>query len=128
MTALLDTSVFIGREQGRIAEQPPPGAEEVAVSVVTIGELRLGVHLASTPEARARRLATLRIAESMEPVEIDDAAAAAWAQLLATLRKDGGRMPVNDSWIAATALSRGYSVVTQDADYDVVPGLETVRI
>jgi predicted nucleic acid-binding protein len=128
VTALLDTSVFIGHEHGRLTEQPPPGAEEVAVSVVTVGELRLGVHMASTPEARARRLATLRTAESMEPVEIDNAAAAAWAQLLATLRKDGRRMPVNDSWIAATALSRGYAVVTQDADYDVVPGLETVRI
>jgi predicted nucleic acid-binding protein len=128
VTALLDTSVFIGHEQSRIAEQPPPGAEEVAISVVTIGELRLGVHMASDPEARARRLATLRIAESMEPVEIDDAVAAAWAQLVATLRKDGRRMPINDSWIAASALSRGYKVVTQDADYDVVPGLETVRI
>jgi hypothetical protein len=116
MTALLDTSVFIAGEPGRIGAAPPPGAEEAAISVVTIGELRLGVHLASTPEARARGLATLRSAESIDPVEIDDAAAAAWAQLLATLRKDGRRMPVNDSWIAATSLSRGYSVVTQDAD------------
>ena len=37
-------------------------------------------------------------------------------------------MPVNDSWIAATALSLGVPVVTQDTDYIDLPGLEVVRI
>jgi len=29
------------------------------------------------------------------------------------------RLPVNDSWVAATALAAGVPVITQDADYDV---------
>jgi predicted nucleic acid-binding protein len=37
-------------------------------------------------------------------------------------------MPVNDSWIAATAMSLGVSVITQDADYVAVPGLEVTRV
>ncbi len=37
-------------------------------------------------------------------------------------------MPVNDSWIAATAMSHDLAVVTQDADYDDVPGLRVVRV
>jgi predicted nucleic acid-binding protein len=37
-------------------------------------------------------------------------------------------MPVNDSWIAATAMSLGVPVVTQDADYDGVPGLQVIRV
>ncbi len=36
-------------------------------------------------------------------------------------------MPLNDSWIAATAIAREISVVTQDADYDDIPGLATIR-
>jgi predicted nucleic acid-binding protein len=37
-------------------------------------------------------------------------------------------MPVNDSWIAATALALDVPVVTQDDDYVEVEGLEVVRV
>ena len=38
-------------------------------------------------------------------------------------------MPVNDSWIAATAIALGLPVVTQDDDYSVdIPELEVIRI
>ena len=127
MTALADTSVFVAREQERAAA-PPPGDEEIAVSVVTVAELRLGVLLAADVESRSTRLATLRLAESMEPLPVDDAVGAAWARLLATLREAGRRMPINDSWIAATALAHDFAVITRDADYDVVPALRVIRI
>jgi predicted nucleic acid-binding protein len=35
---------------------------------------------------------------------------------------------VNDSWIAATAISLGVPVVTQDDDYIIVPGLIVVHV
>jgi predicted nucleic acid-binding protein len=37
-------------------------------------------------------------------------------------------MPVNDSWIAATALALGVPIVTQDADYLVLSGLDVLLI
>jgi predicted nucleic acid-binding protein len=37
-------------------------------------------------------------------------------------------MPVNNSWIAATAMAHRLPVVTQDDDYDGVPGLDVIRI
>jgi predicted nucleic acid-binding protein len=37
-------------------------------------------------------------------------------------------MPLNDSWIAATAIAHGLPVATQDDDYDEVPGLEVVKL
>jgi predicted nucleic acid-binding protein len=37
-------------------------------------------------------------------------------------------LPVNDSWIAATAISLGTPIVTQDDDYGDVPGLEIIRV
>lgn len=36
-------------------------------------------------------------------------------------------MPLNDSWIAATAIAKRIPVVSQNADYDQVPGLEVIR-
>ncbi len=123
--ALADTSVFIAVEGERRLTGSPP--EAVAVSVVTIGELRLGV-LAATGPTRARRLRTLLKAEALEPLPVDVAVAHAWAALRVTLRDEGKRMPLNDSWIAATAIANGIPVVSQDADYDDVPGLQVIRV
>ena len=101
---LADTSVFIAREGGRTLDA---GAlpDEVAVSVITIGELRAGVLVAETVQARDRRLRTLTAALGLDPVPVDEAVAAAWARLRVHLRDTGQRMPINDSWIAATAMS-----------------------
>lgn len=59
---------------------------------------------------------------------MDEAVADAWAALRATLRTVGRKMPLNDSWIAATALAHRLPVATQDDDYDDVPGLEVIKL
>jgi predicted nucleic acid-binding protein len=124
---LADTSVFIARESGRpldVARLP----DDLAVSVVTVGELRAGVLAATDTTTRDRRLGTLARALVLEPVPIDGAVADAWARLRLLLRDAGKRMPVNDSWIAATALALGVPVVSQDADYVELDGLPVVRV
>ncbi|MFZ0216946.1 MAG: type II toxin-antitoxin system VapC family toxin [Candidatus Dormiibacterota bacterium] len=124
--ALADTSLFIAEEpERRLAGRAPEG---VAVSVVTIGELRLGVLAAENGPARARRLETLSRAEALEPLAVDAQAAHAWAILRLALRDAGKRMPINDSWIAAVAIANGMPVASQDDDYDGVPGLEVIRV
>ena len=127
MRALADTSVFIARESARPLDE---GAlpEELAVSVITVGELRAGVLLAADLAARDRRLATLAAVLAFDPLPIDAAVADAWARLRVTLRHAGRAMPGNDSWIAATALAMGVPVVTQDDDYAVVSDLEVIRV
>lgn len=123
--ALADTSIFVALEQNRPFSGPPPKA--VAVSVITVGELRLGVLAAADGPTRARRLETLSRAEALEPLPIDRAVAHAWARLRLALRDVGKRMPLNDSWIAATAIANRIPVVSQDDDYDEVPGLRVIR-
>jgi predicted nucleic acid-binding protein len=124
---LADTSVFVAHETGRAidVERLP---DEVLVSIVTIGELRAGVLAAADAVTRQRRLATLTGALAFDPVLIDDPVAEAWAGLRIRLRDRGLRMPVNDSWIAATAMSLRIPVVTQDADYVSLEGLEVIRL
>jgi predicted nucleic acid-binding protein len=126
MSVLIDTSVLIGWENDRFDKDKLPAS--VSVSVVTVAELRLGVLMAASLDARARRMAALRLVESLEPLPVDDAAAGAWAVLVAGLRAAGRKAPVNDSWIAATAIARGIPVATQDDDYDGMPGLRVIRL
>lgn len=124
---LADTSVFIARESGRRVDTDAL-PDELAVSVVTIGELRAGVLVAATVETRDRRLRTLTAALGLDPIPIDDAVAAEWARLRVLLRDAGHRMPVNDSWIAATAMAHRVPVVTQDDDFPTVEGLTVTRV
>ena len=123
----IDTTVFIAHETGRSlrADALP---DRLAVSVITIAEPRDGVLAAADLETRDRRLATLTAALALEPVPVDERVAEAWARLRVTLRDLDLRMPVNDSWIAATAMSLAIPVVTQDDDHVVVPGLAVVHV
>lgn len=124
--ALADTSLFIALEQSRPLAAAPPS--QVAVSVITIGELRLGVLAATDTPTRARRLTTLLRAEALDPLPIDANVAQAWATLRLALRDSGQRMPLNDSWIAATAIARHIPLVSQDDDYAGVPGLTVIKV
>jgi predicted nucleic acid-binding protein len=126
-SAVADTSVLVGLEAGRVQAEDFEGYAW-AVSVVTLGELRLGVLRASTPETTARRLETYQLARQFDPLPIDEAVADAWAKLVAKLRESRRRMPINDSWIAATAIAQGVPVVTQDSDYDGTPDLAVIKI
>jgi len=125
--ALADTSVFVALEQDRPRRRKVP--DEILVSVVTVGELQLGVLMADADATRAVRLKTLSYVEStFEPVPVDAAAAREWARLVAHCRRARRRVPVNDLWIAATAIVRDLAVLTQDADYDGIPGLRVLKL
>jgi len=116
-SGLLDTSIFIATESGR-----PLGAlpERVAVSVVTIGELQLGVLTAADPETKTRRAETLALARAADPISISEAVMVTWARLFHACRQAGVTRTVKltDALIAATAIEHALPIVTQDRDYD----------
>lgn len=127
MRGVLDTSVFIAGEQGRALDTSRL-PDEGAISAVTLAELELGVHLASSESVRGHRLRTLlAIKEDYVAIGIDDDVASAFAELVATARRQGRRPKVQDAWIAATARAHGVSVFTQDADFDELD-VESVRV
>lgn len=125
--ALADTSIFIGLESSRF--DPTRFADfEWAVSAVTLGELRLGVLQARTPEAASQRLSTYQLAQRLEPLTVDEAVSEAWALLVSRIRAAGRKITINDSWIAATAIAHDVPIVTQDGDYDTTPGVQVIKI
>jgi predicted nucleic acid-binding protein len=130
-TGLLDTSVFIARESGRPLGELP---DRVAVSVVTIGELQLGVLNALDDSIRARRADTLALARSADPIPISEAIMVTWARLVLDCKAAGIHRTVKltDSLIAATAVERGLPVVTQDGDFEKIgathPALHVIQV
>lgn len=115
-SGLLDTSIFIARESGRPLGELP---NHVAVSVVSIGELQLGVLASTDDQSRARRADTLALARAADPIPISEAVMTTWARLVTDCRAAGIQRTVKlmDALIAATAVEHGLPVITQDDDY-----------
>ncbi len=107
--ALLDTSVLISSDA---ASELPASS---AISVVTLGELRAGVHLARTDEARRLRLARLdAVRRAFVPIPVDEPVAERYGEVLALARREGRTVKATDVLIVATALSTSRALATLD--------------
>ena len=112
MLSILDTSVLI-------SERPVGVEGDIAISVVSIGELQFGVLAAPDDERRAHRLARLSgILRHFDPLPVDAAVATSYGEL-AALTHRAGRMKSarsSDLMIAATAHAHGARLVTHNFD------------
>ena len=127
MRALLDTSFFVATESGRPLGEME-GITVTEVSVVTLADLTVGVLMADDDD-RSARVATLSAVESTwDPLPIDAEVARQFAQIVASLRVGGRRVPILDALVAATAIVEEIPVVTQDNDYEAIPGVEAIRV
>jgi len=123
--AIADTSVFIAQEEGRELGELP---EQIAVSVITVGELELGVLRAIDTRDRAIRLATLSRVQATYPLlPIDPEVASCFARIASAELSKGRRLRRHDTWIAATAMRHGAAVLTQDADFSFFEDVDVVR-
>jgi predicted nucleic acid-binding protein len=95
----------------------------VAVSVITLGELELGVLAAVDEAVLARRADTLALARESDPIPVSEPVMTASARLVADCRRAGVHRTVRrtDGLIAATAIAHGLPVA-QDEDYDRIAG------
>jgi tRNA(fMet)-specific endonuclease VapC len=113
---LLDTNICI-----YIAKHNPPEVrqhfsehkkEHLAMSVVTLGELR---HGAEKSQAREKAVTVLtQLISSINVLELPVDAGVQYGQIRAALEKKGQIIGNNDLWIAAHALASGLIVVTNN--------------
>jgi predicted nucleic acid-binding protein len=109
--ALLDTSAVIGGIDTLGVDVPAT----MAISVVTLGELRAGVKLASDPAVRASRQRRLNaIREAFEPLPVDEDVAEHYGDALAAARSSGHVTKATDLLILATAAAAGRRLLTLD--------------
>jgi tRNA(fMet)-specific endonuclease VapC len=122
--SLLDTSVLIGFERGGSLPAVPDD-DDTGISAVTASELLHGVHRARTAAQRVRREAFVTTVLSVIPVlPFDLDTARLHARIWADLAGSGNAPGSHDLMIAATALVRGWSVVTGNVpDFARIPGL-----
>ena len=124
---LLDTNICI-----YIAKHNPPevrerfarhAARELAMSVVTLGELRFG---AEKSQSRERALTSIQTLTSLITVApLPEAAGEHYGQVRAALQASGQIIGNNDLWLAAHARAAGWILVTNnEREFVRVPGLQ----
>jgi tRNA(fMet)-specific endonuclease VapC len=127
--ALIDTSVFVAAERGKLDLEAKLGkhlGDWFGLAAVSVAELLEGVHLADTTTRREKRLALVeKIIGGMPVVAFDVAVAREYARLRVQLRKSGTPVGVHDLQIAATAFAVGQPVATRDEkSFPRIPGLK----
>jgi predicted nucleic acid-binding protein len=123
---LYDTSALIAMETDEDLAQFPIG--DGAVSVVTVGELQLGVQLASARDLSIRLELIAELEHSWNPIPVDLAVMRRYASIVADCRRRGIRPGVADSMIAATASLHGLGVVTRDRDFTRFAGIDVAVV
>lgn len=124
---LLDTNICI-----YIAKHNPPGvrerfarhtADELAMSVVTLGELRFG---AEKSQSRERALAVIaQLEATMQIASLAETAGEHYGQIRAALQRRGELIGNNDLWLAAHARAEGWILVTNnEREFVRVDGLQ----
>jgi tRNA(fMet)-specific endonuclease VapC len=113
---LLDTDICIelirGKSQPVIARlrTHPPGS--VALSAITLAELRFGVYKSSDPDRN--RLALLHLLTALPVLPFDDPAADTYGQIRSNFEQQGTPIGTMDTLIAAHALSLNLTLVSNN--------------
>lgn len=133
MAALIDSSVLIAAERGelevnRFLEQHAQTG--IALAAISASELLHGIHRlrASARKIRAEAWVEAIIA-ALPVVQFDLACARAHARLGAHLARKGVTIGAHDLIIAASALPRGFAVITCDRrSFPKIPELEVILL
>ncbi|MGS1016669.1 PIN domain-containing protein [Allosphingosinicella humi] len=126
MNALIDTNIAIHLRDGdpRILQLYAALDASPALSIISRVELEGGV--VARPEYAAQRRAALdAMVTELEILDFDEAAANAYREIVAAAGYVRAR--ILDRMIAATALSRGLSLITiNHVDFRDIPGLDLI--
>lgn len=127
MAYLLDTNAcsdyFTARYPRVVARIQASSPDDLRLSVVVVAELRYGADHSARRRANHARIDAL--IEEIETLDFDLRAAAAYGRVRAQLEASGTPIGPNDMLIAAHALSRGLTVVTDNTtEFGRVKGLK----
>ena len=118
MASLIDSSVLVEVERGRLALEAVldrGGDRPVAIAAITAAELLHGVHRLRASKRKARAEAVVEtLLAALPAVPFDLICARTHARLGADLSRRGITVGTHDLMIAATAIARGFTVLTFD--------------
>lgn len=113
---ILDTTFLIDAERaGAHLDEVIADEDDVAIAAISVAELRVGVELAERRKRPRRQAFVDDIVATVPVLNYDLDVAAAHAELLVAVRRQGLPRGAHDLIIAATAKAANRLIVTADA-------------
>ena len=127
---IVDTSSLIEAERGEgDLLESLNDVDDVAISAITVAELRVGIGLTKGRRRANRELFVASVLDAISIESYDLEVAEAHAQLMVHVRRAGTPRGAHDLIIAATALARDREVVTLDRrGFADLPGVVVVEL
>lgn len=130
MGLVIDSSVIISAEKGKIDFTEWQNYEQAYIAAITVSELLVGVARADTEERRIKRSAFVEhIISSIAILPFGAEEARIYAQILHNLFTEKITIGVHDMMIGAIAIAGGYPVLTMNGkDFKRIKGLEVIVV
>jgi tRNA(fMet)-specific endonuclease VapC len=122
---VLDTSAYSHMRTGH-AELLDllAAAESLLVPVTVLGELEGAFELGSRAKANRQALTEFLSEPFVFVLDTTPEVARHYGQIYGRQRRSGRPVPVNDMWIAASAIDNGGHLLTFDSDFRRIEGLD----
>ena len=98
-------------------------ADSVYMSVFVLGELYAGFKAGGKERKNRQILERFLLKPTVTVLEATMETADIFGLIMASLKKSGNPIPINDVWIAAHALETGSILLTYDGHFAAIPGL-----
>jgi tRNA(fMet)-specific endonuclease VapC len=122
-SALLDTNavILLLNDDPSLLEAVRSVSESF-VSIITLGELYFGANKSSRRQSNLDKLT--EFIKHCTLLNCTSQTAFRYGEIRLALMRKGTPIPHNDIWIAATALEHSLAIVTRDAHFSEIEGLQ----
>lgn len=123
-TLALDTNAYSGFKHGKaeVVDQLER-AERILMPVPVLAELRIGFRGGNREALNLDELEQFLSSPRVELCSLTEQTAILYAEIFGTLQRKGKPIPLNDIWIAASAMEQGAILLSADAHFTWIDGL-----
>ena len=121
---LVDTNVYTAfkKNDSRIVEAFQR-LDTIALDITVLAELLCGFRTGSKEKQNREELEEFLSNSRVAVLPHDERTAEFYSDIFLALRRTGRPVPVNDMWIAATAMQHGLALFTLDEHFSAMAGL-----
>ena len=129
MNSILDTSGYSALLRGnKQVVELLERSQYIYIPIVVIGELRTGFAHGTKNNENKKNLDRFLSDPAVSILYLTDRTTETFSDIYVELRRNGTPIGQNDLWISALAREHGFTVITADADFSRVQGIDCIVI
>lgn len=123
----LDTNAYRALDDGNVKlSSLVKTVPQIGVPIIVLGELYYGIFLGGKREKNLSNLNRFLALSRVELLHVDEITAKLFGEIAMQLKQIGRPIQQDDMWIAALCKQYGYTLATNDKDFDAITGLEII--